>query len=189
MPVKLNSSGGGSVTIDVPSTASSYTLTAPAATATLITTGSSGQVIPKAALPTGSVLQVVSAQYVTETSTTSSSYVDTGWTFSITPTFSTSKIFIVARIASRVIGYAFGSLQFVRGASTVLGPGPNTAYETGITTTSADLRNVNSYVYLDSPATTSSVTYKVQMVSFSGYQYIVFPNGNPASVVMMEISA
>ena len=99
MPVKLNSSGGGSVTIDVPSTASSYTLTAPAATATLITTGSSGQIIPKAALPTGSVLQVVSAQYVTETSTTSSSYVDTGWTFSITPTFSTSKIFIVARIA------------------------------------------------------------------------------------------
>ena len=39
MPVKLNSSGGGSVTIDVPSTASAYTLTAPAATATLAIQG------------------------------------------------------------------------------------------------------------------------------------------------------
>jgi hypothetical protein len=39
MPVKLNSSGGGSVTIDVPSTASAYTLTAPAATATLAVNG------------------------------------------------------------------------------------------------------------------------------------------------------
>lgn len=38
MPLKLNSSGGGSVTFDVPSTASDFTLTAPAATATLITT-------------------------------------------------------------------------------------------------------------------------------------------------------
>ena len=150
---------------------------------------SNATALARAALPTGSVLQVVSAQYVTETSTTSSSYVDTGWTFSITPTSSTSKIFIVARVTIRVVGYAFGSLQFVRGASTVLGPGPNTPYETGITTGSADLRHVNSYVYLDSPATTSLVTYKVQMIAFSGSTYAVFPNSNPASVVMMEIAA
>jgi len=150
---------------------------------------SNATALAKAALPTGSVLQVVNATYTTETSTTSSSYVDTGWTFSITPTFSTSKIFIVARVTSRVIGYAFGSLQFVRGASTVLSPAPATAYETGITTGSADLRHVNSYVYLDSPATTSLVTYKVQMIAFSGYQYIVYPSNNPASVVMMEIAA
>jgi hypothetical protein len=57
MPIKLNSSGGGSVTIDVPSTASAFTLTAPAASANLLT--SSSQSIPKAALPTGSVLQIV----------------------------------------------------------------------------------------------------------------------------------
>ena len=35
MAVKLNSSGGGSVTIDVPSTASNYSLTIPAATGTV----------------------------------------------------------------------------------------------------------------------------------------------------------
>jgi hypothetical protein len=39
MPVSLKSSGGGSVTMDVPSTASTYTLTLPAATGTVLQTG------------------------------------------------------------------------------------------------------------------------------------------------------
>ena len=38
MPVKLNSTGGGSVTLTTPSTASDYTLTMPASTATVATT-------------------------------------------------------------------------------------------------------------------------------------------------------
>jgi hypothetical protein len=37
MPVKLNSSGGGSVTLDVPVTASTFTATIPAVTGTLVT--------------------------------------------------------------------------------------------------------------------------------------------------------
>lgn len=39
MPVSLKSSGGGSVTLDVPSTASTYTLTLPAATGTVLQSG------------------------------------------------------------------------------------------------------------------------------------------------------
>ncbi len=44
MPVKLNSSGGGSVTLTVPSTASDFTATIPANTGTVVTTGSSAVV-------------------------------------------------------------------------------------------------------------------------------------------------
>lgn len=44
MPIKLNSAGGGSVSIDVPSTAATYTLTAPAKTATLLTSADSNTV-------------------------------------------------------------------------------------------------------------------------------------------------
>ena len=44
MPVKLTSSGGGSVTLDVPSTASTFTATVPANTGTLVTTGSTAAV-------------------------------------------------------------------------------------------------------------------------------------------------
>jgi hypothetical protein len=40
MPVKLNSSGGGSITLDTPVTASAYTLTVPAVTATVVTDSS-----------------------------------------------------------------------------------------------------------------------------------------------------
>lgn len=46
MPVKLNSSGGGSVTLTTPSTASDFTATFPANTGDVVTTGSSAAVTP-----------------------------------------------------------------------------------------------------------------------------------------------
>jgi len=44
MPLKLNSTGGGSVTVDVPNTASTYTATLPARTGTIITSADSATV-------------------------------------------------------------------------------------------------------------------------------------------------
>ena len=44
MPLKLNSSAGGSVTLDVPATAGTFTATVPANTGTLVTTGSTAAV-------------------------------------------------------------------------------------------------------------------------------------------------
>jgi len=44
MPLKLNSSGGGSVTLDVPSTASAFNVIVPANAGTLVTTGSTAAV-------------------------------------------------------------------------------------------------------------------------------------------------
>lgn len=52
MPVRLNSSGGGSVTLDVPSTAGTFTATIPANSGTVVTTGSTAAVTP-AMLSTG----------------------------------------------------------------------------------------------------------------------------------------
>jgi hypothetical protein len=46
MPVKLNSSGGGSVTLTTPSTASDFTATFPANTGNVVTTGSNAAVTP-----------------------------------------------------------------------------------------------------------------------------------------------
>jgi len=46
MPVKLSSTGGGSVTLTTPSTASDFTATFPAATGNVVTTGSSAVVTP-----------------------------------------------------------------------------------------------------------------------------------------------
>ena len=44
MPIKLNSTGGGSVTLDVPATASTYTHTLPARTGTIITSADANTV-------------------------------------------------------------------------------------------------------------------------------------------------
>jgi len=44
MPVKLSSTGGGSVTLTTPSTASDFTVTFPANTGNVVTTGSSAVV-------------------------------------------------------------------------------------------------------------------------------------------------
>lgn len=46
MAVKLNSAGGGSVTLDVPSTASTFTQIHPAVNGTLVTTGDTATVTP-----------------------------------------------------------------------------------------------------------------------------------------------
>jgi hypothetical protein len=46
MPVKLNSSGGGSVTLDVPATATATSLIIPSNAGTMVTTGSTAAVTP-----------------------------------------------------------------------------------------------------------------------------------------------
>ena len=55
MSVVLFGSTSGSVTLQEPAVAGTTVLNLPAVTGTVLTTGSSGQSIPKAALPTGSV--------------------------------------------------------------------------------------------------------------------------------------
>jgi len=89
----------GSITLAAPAVAGTSTITLPANTGTVITTASSGQSIPKAALPTGSVLQVVSATKTDTLSTTSTGWLDvTGLSVSITPISSSSKIMVIAGI-------------------------------------------------------------------------------------------
>ena len=72
--VILNGSTSGSVTLDPPAIAGSTVITLPSTSGTMITTASSGQSIPKAALPTGSVLQVVNAVYSTTVSSSTNTF-------------------------------------------------------------------------------------------------------------------
>ena len=192
MAVKLLSSSGGSVTLDVGVTASNFALTVPSANGTVITTGSTGQVIPKAALPTGSVLQVVSVSTTSRTVTTSTSFVDcTNVTASITPTSSTSKILILVTASGLLRPSNAGesvSLRLLRSATTIF-------EQTNIMfsgSTNLDLVCSSNMIYLDSPATTSSTTYKLQFRSRlgAGSVYINQDNGGDvSSITLMEIAA
>ena len=127
------------------------------------------QSIAKASLPTGSVLQVVNGSYNLEVSTALNALVDTNLTASITPLFSTSKILCIVNMCgvAKAAGNTQTNLGFylLRGASTII----QFEYTACYTNTSLELRGGSvSTTYLDSPATTSSTTYKVQFNSNGG---------------------
>jgi len=190
MSIVLLGSTSGSVTLQEPAIAGTTVLDLPAVSGTILTTGSSGQSIPKAALPTGSVLQVVNTTYSTDTATTSTSYVDTGLSGSITPLYSTSKILVIATVNG--VGKASGTqvaFKLLRGSTSLFN------YESSATYTA---NNDNNFVgscgveYLDSPSTTSSTTYKVQFRSVAGATIYAQSggagDGSTSSITLMEIA-
>lgn len=145
----------------------------------------------KANLPTGSVLQVVNVTYATQVNTASTSYTDTGLSASITPLFSTSKILVLVNQAG--VGKEGGGtgqrvhIRLMRGTSQLFEMEKLGGY------TAANDTNVIGSVstsYLDSPATTSSTTYKTQFFNEtgSGLVYVNWNNGT-STITLMEISA
>ncbi len=179
MSLKLNSSGGGSVTLQEPSTASNVTLTLPATTGTVLTTATAG-----------TVLQVVNATYSTQLATSSTSYVDTGLSASITPTSSTSKILIL--VVQTGVGKNAGdsaqrvALNILRSSTQLI------QFEVGAAYTGSSSTIVcggSGASYLDSPATTSSVTYKTQIKGFAAVNVYAQYDNSTSTITLMEIAA
>jgi hypothetical protein len=138
---------------------------------------------------TGSVLQVVNATYSTLASSTSSTYADTGLSASITPKFSTSKILVMIGAAgcSKQTGNTGVGLRILRGSTTILNFEGGICYSGNSNYLSASA----STSYLDSPATTSATTYKLQFNSISNVSiaYVNDGNGNQNSTItLMEIA-
>lgn len=181
MPLKLITSGGGSVILDANSTASTYTVNVPAQGGAMLTTGSLSGVnasamsvgtIPKARMPTGSILQVVQTVKRDAFSTTGTAFVDiTGFNATITPLFSTSKILVDIVMSCGEAGDAFPAFYVNRNGTVIDlsdGISPGQRVTIGYTNTGADTRDqylmtVVPFKYLDSPSSTSALTYQVQM--------------------------
>ena len=136
------------------------------------------------------VLQVVQGTSATETTTTSTSYVTTTLSATITPSSTSSKILIMQT------GMAFvtpatkgGNFTIFRG--TVAGTNLATS-ATGFTilySSSTDLMTPVTLQYLDSPATTSATTYTIGMKVDSGGTLQVQRSATTACLILMEISA
>ena len=109
----------------------------------------------------GAVLQVVSATSSVDVTTTSSATVITA---SITPSSASNKILAVfaGEVNNSPSSNAYGYLSLARTGSTLTGPAG-----VGIQT-AANLVATASRSYLDSPATTSSVTYTLSVGKGSG---------------------
>ena len=138
----------------------------------------------------GSVLQVVNATYSTYGTTTSTTFADTGLTASITPKFATSKILVIVSL-SGVGKSGFNTTakyQLVKNSTAILGIDDGTGF-TNSTAYSICSATAN---YLDSPATTSATTYKVQYgIDVSGgTAYINFSQNavTTSTITLMEIA-
>lgn len=121
--------------------------------------GSAWRTLAAAAPAQGTILQTVeSANDTTLRSTTSTTFVDSGLTLTITPQATTNKILCVYTINGYVAGSATGlGIRLLRGASTAVG----VDYDNGYGSASGNAFNTMLY-YIDSPATTSATTYKIQ---------------------------
>ena len=135
-------------------------------------------------LPAGSVLQVVNATYSTTTSTTGTTYIDTGLSASITPSSSSNKVLVIVHQAecgnsNSNIGIR---LQVLRNSTVIIIPAPAGLY--GMVYANATI----STAYLDSPSTTSSVTYKTQfrINDPTGSAYVQGDNST-STITLMEI--
>jgi hypothetical protein len=145
----------------------------------------------------GKVLQVVSATTTTQVTIATTSLTDTGITATITPTSATSKILVMimaAQFSSRTSTYNNSEAQILRGATVICDWTSGDKYFTGIEVSSGStyLASKNGLSYLDSPATTSATTYKLQaaMVNAGSSGTTYFQSQSEiSSIILMEIGA
>ena len=104
------------------------------------------------------ILQVVeSSNDTTLRSTTTTTYADSGLTLTITPQATTNKILCVYMINGYVSASVTGlGIRLVRGSTAVVSDLDN-----GYGSASGNAFNTTLF-YIDSPATTSATTYKIQ---------------------------
>ena len=165
------------------------------------------RIIPRDGLPAGSsggIIQVKMGTFTGKFNTASSTMVDSGLSVTITPTRSDSKILVQVSLGSLSNNErqkrAF--MNKVRDSTNVLVGDAATGHEVtaALSTRSSDDNYIQvpvSFMVLDSPATTSATTYKVQLSrgSDSGTVYLNGTaggdsySGNTAStIIVMEVS-
>jgi len=153
---------------------------------------------------TSAILQVVSVTKSDTFSTTSTSFADvTGLTANITPTSATSKILVFVSMMFGLSGEITMQARLLRD-STAIGIGDATGSRNSVTlqhqhigAQSAFYQPNNAVNHLDSPATTSALTYKMQARVSSGTGYVnrSGDDGNAAdrgrgisSITLMEVA-
>ena len=145
--------------------------------------------ISTSSMPVGSVIQTVHYQFGTAFSTSSASDIDTGLNLSITPTSSTSKILIIITAYVRATqsgGNCYIYSRLWRGA--VGGTSLTNGFAAMGNFASTDIRGVDATSFLDSPATTSAVTYRYSLSSIYAATVYLNSNTNPSTITLMEIA-
>jgi hypothetical protein len=137
------------------------------------------------------IIQVVSGVTTTNSTNTTATLADTGLSATITPTSASNKILVIVSqhyLSYRANTTAGGRIALLRDATVIVG---NTSYDIiqGYAATNEN-KGIHNIVYMDSPATTSSITYKTQHRVESATNSAVIEisrNSHPSSIVLMEV--
>ena len=166
------------------------------------------RIIPTSGVPTGGgggIIQIVQASTSTEVNINTQTYTDTGLSATITPRFASSKILVITnhQIFAASTGdndFYFG-IRYLRDSTTIFtsvadsnGPFDYGVQAYGASTTRVWYSRCSPPEFLDSPNTTSAVTYKTQARTYaSGYsgnvrfQYDSTTDGT-SFITLMEVS-
>jgi hypothetical protein len=136
----------------------------------------------------GKILQVQSFDTTAVTSGTGFVWTDSGLEVKITPSSSSNKILVFAQAyLSSSVGYSV-KCRLVRNGSPIfvgaaVGSRPQVSNEFTATYQSTISYNGQGLpiMYYDNPATTSEITYKVQMASYSTYVVYLNRHGTDAN--------
>lgn len=109
---------------------------------------------------TGIVLQVVGATHATESETNSDSYADSGLDVIITPSATSSKILISATMGVQYLAGNTHYFTIFRDGSTDLSGGDAQGM-LQVTSTTGNHKVSATFLYLDSPSSTSALTYSI----------------------------
>jgi hypothetical protein len=136
----------------------------------LILSGDTG--VPASGMPTGSIINTYFIAGNTQLTLASTSQTDVpNLSITLTPTSSSSKFIIFAQIQYSVNGNAtqgFGMYAVRNGTNVQFSAGANyETYWTNANFNPGSLRLRTSQNFYDSPATASSITYKIQVAGFN----------------------
>ena len=140
-------------------------------------------------MPAGSVIQVVQNTNITTVFTTSSSFVATALQATITPSSTSSKILIISReqlngdVDNDASGDATGEYALYRNGSAIV-TSNTTAWARG------GLQRINDggFKYLDSPNSTSALTYATYIRMAGGSRAVGSNNDALSTMILMEIA-
>jgi hypothetical protein len=170
-------------------------------TAGKVLTVNSGATAPEWATPAGGgkVLQVVGATTTTATTIASATLTDTGITASITPSSATSKILVMVTAEFKHFrngaGFSGIAAELFRGATSIADWNKTDADEFDFVQYAGSSANTyksgtTTVIYLDSPSTTSSTTYKLQARGYDASVSVTFQQNSAISTItLLEIGA
>lgn len=150
-------------------------------------------IIPVGGVPTGGgggIIQVVQSQTTTEASNTTTTFADTNLSGTITPTTTNSKILVYISQSFQILMTTAigGGFQLLRDSTVIY---PEAKLYFGNFVSNANFFLFHNMHKLDSPSTTSEVTYKTQMrVTISGSSRTIRsqPSGGTSTITLMEVS-